>query len=60
MVRLSGVDVPNEKRVEIALTYIHGIGLKRSQTILSSTDVSFDTRAGDLTDAELVLSLIHI
>ncbi len=54
MVRLSGVDVPNEKRVEIALTYIHGIGLKRSQTILSSTDVSFDTRAGDLTDAELV------
>ncbi|MCH2657088.1 MAG: 30S ribosomal protein S13 [Dehalococcoidia bacterium] len=54
MVRLSGVDVPNEKRVEIALTYIHGIGLKRSQTILSSTDVSFDTRAGALTDAELV------
>ena len=54
MVRLSGVDVPNEKRVEITLTYIHGIGLKRSQTILSSTDVSFDTRAGDLTDAELV------
>ncbi|MFL2635662.1 MAG: 30S ribosomal protein S13 [Tepidiformaceae bacterium] len=54
MVRLSGVDVPNEKRVEIALTYIHGIGLKRSQTILSSTDVSLDTRAGDLTDAELV------
>ena len=54
MVRLSGVDVPNEKRVEIALTYIHVIGLKRSQTILSSTDVSFDTRAGDLTDAELV------
>ena len=54
MLRLSGVDVPNEKRVEIALTYIHGIGLKRSQTILSSTDVSFDTRAGDLTDAELV------
>ena len=54
MVRLSGVDVPNEKRVEIALTYIHGIRLKRTQTILSSTDVSFDTRAGDLTDAELV------
>ena len=54
MVRLSGVDVPNEKRVEIALTYIHGIGLKRSQTILSSTDVSLAPRAGDLTDAELV------
>ena len=39
MVRLSGVDVPNEKRVEIALTSIHGIGLKRSQTILTDAEL---------------------
>lgn len=54
MVRLSGVDIPNEKRVEIALTYIHGIGLTRSQAILAGTDISPDARAGGLTDAELV------
>ncbi len=54
MVRLSGADIPNEKRVEIALTYIHGIGLTRSQSILAGTDISPDARAGDLTDSELV------
>jgi|TARA_B110000263_G_C15299142_1_gene507045 small subunit ribosomal protein S13 len=54
MVRLSGADIPNEKRVEIALTYIHGIGLTRSQSILAGTDISPDAHAGDLTDSELV------
>ena len=53
MARLSGVDIPNEKRVEIGLTYIYGIGLTRSREILSQTSVSPDTRCRDLTEAEV-------
>ncbi|MCA9386811.1 30S ribosomal protein S13 [Candidatus Dojkabacteria bacterium] len=53
MARIVGVEIPNEKRVEIALTYIHGIGLKTSQTILSATNISPDKRVKDLDDAEL-------
>ncbi len=53
MARIVGVEIPNEKRVEIALTYIYGIGLKTSQTILSATNVNPDTRVKDLKDAEL-------
>ena len=49
MARLAGVDLPKEKRVEIGLTYIYGIGLKRSQKILSDTGVSPDVRVKDLT-----------
>ena len=49
MVRLAGVDLPKEKRVEIGLTYIYGIGLKRSQKILSDAGVSPDVRVKDLT-----------
>ncbi len=53
MARIAGVDIPREKRVEIALTYIYGIGLTRSKQILAKTGVNPDTRAKDLTDAEV-------
>src|SRR5665811_1465996 len=52
MARISGVDLPREKRVEIALTYIYGIGLTTSQGLLERTGISPDTRVRDLTDDE--------
>jgi len=55
MARIEGVDLPRDKRVEIGLTYIYGVGLKTSQEILQSTEVSPDTRVRDLTDAEIAL-----
>ena len=54
MARLVGVDLPREKRMEIALTYIYGIGRTRSHQILAATGVSPDTRVKDATDDELV------
>ena len=54
MARLVGVDLPRDKRVEVALTYIYGIGRSRAAEILEATGVSPDTRVKDLTDAELV------
>jgi small subunit ribosomal protein S13 len=54
MARISGVDIPNDKRAEIALTYIYGIGLTRSQAILAATAISPDTRARELTDDEVI------
>ncbi len=54
MARISGVDIPNDKRIEIALTYIYGIGLTRSQAILAATGINPDTRARDLTDEEIL------
>ncbi len=53
MARIEGVDLPREKRVEIGLTYIYGIGLKTSQNILQATEISPDTRVRDLTDTEI-------
>ncbi|MGI6358982.1 MAG: 30S ribosomal protein S13 [Bacillota bacterium] len=53
MARISGVDLPREKRVEIALTYIFGIGLSRSRDILQQTGVNPDTRVRDLTEDEV-------
>lgn len=53
MARIAGVDLPREKRVEIGLTYIYGIGLKSSQKILSQTDINPDTRVKDLTEADV-------
>ena len=53
MARISGVNIPDAKRVEIALTYIFGIGLNTSQKILEATGVSADTRVKDLTEAEI-------
>jgi len=51
--RIAGIDIPNNKRVEIALTYIYGIGLKRSQEILAKVGVNPDTRVKALTDEEV-------
>jgi small subunit ribosomal protein S13 len=53
MARIEGVDLPRDKRVEIGLTYIYGIGLPTSQTILQETGVNPDTRVRDLTDSEI-------
>ena len=54
MARLVGVDLPRDKRVEIALTYIFGIGRTRALQTLAATGVSADTRVKDLTDEDLV------
>ncbi len=53
MARLAGVDLPRDKRMEIALTYIYGIGRTRSQEILDATGISYDLRTKDLTDADV-------
>lgn len=53
MARITGVDLPRDKRVEIALTYIYGIGLSRSQEILAKTGINPDTRVRDLTEDEV-------
>ena len=53
MARISGVDIPNNKRVEYALTYIYGIGVKSSRDILAATGINPDTRAKDLTEDEV-------
>ncbi|MEE0969919.1 MAG: 30S ribosomal protein S13 [Clostridia bacterium] len=53
MARIAGVDIPNNKRVEIALTYIYGIGRKSANDILAKTGINPDTRAKDLTEAEI-------
>ena len=53
MARISGVDLPREKRVEIGLTYIYGIGLPTSKKLLAKTGVNPDTRVRDLTDDEV-------
>jgi small subunit ribosomal protein S13 len=52
MARISGVDLPREKRVEIALTYLFGIGLTRSQEVLEATGINPNTRVKALTEAE--------
>lgn len=53
MARISGIDLPREKRVEIGLTYIYGIGLHTSQQLLKRTGINPDTRVRDLTDDEV-------
>lgn len=53
MARIEGVDLPRNKRVEIGLTYIFGIGLTRSQQLLAATNVNPDTRVKDLTEGEV-------
>ena len=54
MARIAGVDLPREKRIEISLTYIYGIGLKSSKDILAMTGINPDTRTRDLTEDEVV------
>ena len=53
MARIAGVDLPREKRVEIGLTYIYGIGLKTSQKLLKENNINPDTRVKDLTEEEV-------
>lgn len=53
MARIAGVDLPRDKRIEIGLTYIYGIGLSRSHEILEESGVNPDTRVKDLSDAEV-------
>jgi len=60
MARLAGVDIPREKRVEIALTYIYGVGRTRSLETLAATGINGSTRVKDLTDEELVQLRDHI
>ena len=60
MARLAGVDLPREKRVEIALTYIYGIGRTRALKSLEATGIDGNTRVKDLTDEQLVALRDHI
>jgi small subunit ribosomal protein S13 len=60
MARIEGVDLPRNKRVEVGLRYLYGIGPTRAQQILSSTRVNPDTRIKDLTDAEVNLMRDYI
>ena len=53
MARIAGIDLPRNKRIEIALTYIYGIGRSTSQSILSKAGVDFDTRSDNLTEEEI-------
>ena len=54
MARLAGADIPNEKRIEIALTYIFGVGRTRAKETLAATGINPDTRVKDLTDEQLI------
>jgi small subunit ribosomal protein S13 len=54
MARISGVDIPNDKRIEVALTYIYGIGPTRAKAIVGDTGLSPDTRARELTDDDVI------
>jgi small subunit ribosomal protein S13 len=60
MARVAGVDLPREKRMEIALTYIFGIGRTRSKELLAATEISPDLRVKDLTDDDLAKLRDHI
>jgi small subunit ribosomal protein S13 len=60
MARIAGVNIPDAKRVEVALTYIYGIGPKISQNVLAATGISPDTRVKDLTEAETAKLRDHI
>jgi len=58
--RIAGIDIPREKRLEIALTYIYGIGRTRSQQICAATEIDLNTRVRDLTDEEVARLRIYI
>ncbi|UNX54341.1 30S ribosomal protein S13 [Georgenia sp. TF02-10] len=60
MARLSGVDLPRDKRLEVALTYIYGVGRTRAQETLKATGISPDLRVRDLSDTDLVSLRDHI
>lgn len=60
MARISGIDLPREKRVEIGLTYLYGIGLSSSQKILAATKINPDTRVRDLSEEEVAKLRVYI
>ncbi len=60
MARIAGTDLPRDKRVEVGLTYVFGIGRSTSRTILQMLDIDLDTRVRDLTDSEVVKLRQHI
>ena len=60
MARLVGVDLPRDKRLEVALTYIYGVGRTRAQQTLAATGISPDLRVKDLGDAELVALRVYL
>ena len=60
MARIAWVDLPRDKRVEIGLTYIYGIGLSRAQKIIAATGVNPDTRVKDLTEADVTALRAHV
>ncbi|BAQ60327.1 MAG: 30S ribosomal protein S13 [Cyanobacteria bacterium] len=60
MARISGIDLPRDKRVEIGLTYLYGIGLTSSQKILAATGVNPDTRVRDLSDEDVSKLRLYI
>ncbi len=60
MARLSGVDIPREKRLEVALTYIYGIGPTKAKEICEAATVSLDTRVRDLTEEEVARLRVYI
>ena len=59
MARIAGVDLPREKRIEIALTYIYGIGRTTADEIIASTGINPDTRVKDLSENEISAGLRH-
>jgi small subunit ribosomal protein S13 len=60
MARIAGVDIPREKRVVIALTYIYGVGRTRADQTLAATDIDPDTRVRELTDEQIQRLRVHI
>ena len=60
MARIAGVDIPREKRVEVALTYVYGVGRTRAQQTLAATGINPNTRVKDLSDDELLQIRTHI
>ncbi len=60
MARIAGVDIPREKRVVIALTYIYGVGRTRAEQTLAATDIDPDTRVRELTDEQVQRLRVHI
>ena len=54
MARIGGVDLPRDKRIEIGLTYVFGVGRSSARTILAATEIDMDTKVRDLTDAEVL------
>ena len=53
MARVLGIDLPRDKRIEVALTYVYGIGLHRSRLLLKAADIDLDTRVRDMTDEQV-------